>query len=67
MVNIAAGVAEATTEMTIVRVSTAIVRAILSVLPRYSRPVFRFISQGRTSLSAVSPDYTLIGGKTAAA
>lgn len=67
MVNIEAGVAEATIETFAVRVMT-LVRSFF-VLP-YTRPVFVNITktfmQGRTSMSAVSPDNTLNGGKAVA-
>lgn len=63
MVNIAAGVAEATVLMTEVHVVVISLCHIETVVSRYTRPVRRFLSQGRTSLSAVPPDAnTLIGG-----
>lgn len=63
MVNIEAGVAEATVLMTVAHIVTTALSHIKTVVSRYTRPVLRFLSQGRTSLSAVSPDAnTLIGG-----
>lgn len=67
MVSIEAGVAEATAEAIVAKVFTTVRDFVLSVLPRYTRPVLRSIlMQGATSLSAVSPDFNLNGGKTVA-
>lgn len=66
MVNIAAGVAEASAVAVVAKVITTVRNWLVTAMPRYSRPVFRFLSQGSTSLSAVAPDARLIGGKAAA-
>lgn len=67
MVNIEAGVAEANAMAVVAKVITTIRDFVLSLLPNYTRPVLRnILMQGRTSLSAVSPDYNLNGGRTVA-
>lgn len=67
MVNIEAGVAEANAMAVVAKVITTIRNFVLSLLPNYTRPVLRnILMQGRTSLSAVSPDFNLNGGKTVA-
>lgn len=67
MVNIEAGVAEATTESVVVRVMTLIRYAFVQPMhPRLAGGVVRLLRQGATSMNAVSPDYALIGGKTVA-
>ena len=67
MVNIEAGVAEASAVAIVAKVITTVRDFVLSLLPRYTRPVLRSIlMQGSTSLSAVSPDFNLNGGKTVA-
>lgn len=69
MVNIEAGVAEAATESTVARVFTLVRYAFVEPMrPRlgvrqHANKTFR---QGSTSRSAVSPDNTLIGGRTVA-
>lgn len=63
MVNIAAGVAEAQVTMMAVSVTSIANDFIVVAVPRRPRPVCKFFSQGRTSLSAVSPDANItIGG-----
>lgn len=63
MVNIAAGVAEAKAVILVAKVLTTVRNWLVAAMPNYTRPVFRFLSQGRTSLSAVSPDSNfMIGG-----
>lgn len=67
MVNIEAGVAEATVEVTAVKVITTTVGFFL---PSYSRLDVQFnyktFRQGSTSRSAVSPDHSLEGGMAVA-
>ena len=56
MVNIEAGVAEARVVMNVVSVTATTHTYFVAAVPNGPRPVSRFLSQGRTSLSAVSPD-----------
>ena len=63
MVSIAAGVAEAEAIAVVAKVITTVRNWLVAVMPIYPRPVFKFFSQGSTSLSAVSPDaHITIGG-----
>ena len=68
MVNIEAGVAEAATESVVARVFTLVRYAFVQPMhPRLAGGVVqRLLRQGATSMNAVSPDNTLIGGKTVA-
>lgn len=63
MVNIEAGVADAQATMVAVSVTSIANDFIVVAMPSRPRPVCKFFSQGRTSLSAVSPDANIkIGG-----
>lgn len=70
MVNIEAGVAEATVELTTVRVMTLIRYAVVSVCTRLGAPFVgarKTLRQGSTSMNAVSPDHTNLNGGEAVA